>query len=285
MEIHAVNARHQCRRQEHHRGNGKYLDDLVLLDIDESQRRVHQEVHLFKQEIRVRHQRIQVAHHFAQGLHFRGMVPDMPDQKGKRPLGIQYAQTHLAAAVFQPCQLIYGVLHGRGNILQHQVTDDLGFQVQILEGVGKVLDFLIEQRGHDGHGRSCLHLAAAGTHAVQAEVRQFHVTQCQQLAFAQRKSHGGGFMPSLGLVQKRRVNVDALAVDEIARRGLDFIDLVRIRQAGGIQRVNGPAFSFGGFLQINPGGRAQLRFTQLLGWYLDRTIPGNIKGAQHSGVG
>ncbi|MNC89514.1 hypothetical protein D3C83_54620 [compost metagenome] len=81
MEVHAIDASHQCRRQEYHGGNGKGLDDLVLFNIDKALGGIHKEIHLLEQEIRVCHQRVEVAQHLAQRIHFDGMLADVPYQE------------------------------------------------------------------------------------------------------------------------------------------------------------------------------------------------------------
>ena len=65
MEIHAVDAGDEGRRQQGHRCHGEYLDDLVLVDVDEADRGIHQEVDLVEQEGGMAIQRLDVAQDLA----------------------------------------------------------------------------------------------------------------------------------------------------------------------------------------------------------------------------
>src|SRR3546814_11269551 len=58
IKVHAVDAGNHGGRQEHYGGNRKYFDDLVLLDVDEAERCIHQEVDLLEQEGGVAHEGI-----------------------------------------------------------------------------------------------------------------------------------------------------------------------------------------------------------------------------------
>lgn len=60
IEVHAVNARHQRRRQKYNGSDGENLDDLVLFDIDKPLCVIHQEIDFLEQETGVRYQRIHV---------------------------------------------------------------------------------------------------------------------------------------------------------------------------------------------------------------------------------
>ena len=62
-EVHAVDACNQCGWQEHDCGDGEDFYDLVLLDVNKTQRRIHEKVDLLEQECGVRHQRVQVSQH------------------------------------------------------------------------------------------------------------------------------------------------------------------------------------------------------------------------------
>ena len=53
LKVHAVQAGNERWRQQSHAGHREDLDDLVLVDVDETDGGVHQEVDLFKQELGV----------------------------------------------------------------------------------------------------------------------------------------------------------------------------------------------------------------------------------------
>ena len=50
LEVHAIDRSDQGRRQEHHGGYREDLDDLVLLEVDQPERRIEQEGDLVRQE-------------------------------------------------------------------------------------------------------------------------------------------------------------------------------------------------------------------------------------------
>src|SRR6187431_1093946 len=64
-EVHAVDARNQGRRQEHGRRDREDLDDVVLLDVDQAERRLEHEARLVGEERGVVRQRRYVALHAA----------------------------------------------------------------------------------------------------------------------------------------------------------------------------------------------------------------------------
>src|SRR5690606_41457313 len=66
--------------------------NLVLLDIDEALRRIHQEVDFFKQERSVRQQGFNVAINLAAGILLLRKAADMALQKRNRTLRIHQAQ-------------------------------------------------------------------------------------------------------------------------------------------------------------------------------------------------
>ena len=61
LEVHAVNARNQSGWQQSDAGHREDLDDLVLVDVDETDCRVHQEVDLVEQKRGVVVERLDVA--------------------------------------------------------------------------------------------------------------------------------------------------------------------------------------------------------------------------------
>src|SRR5258707_15088782 len=52
-EVHSVGRSDQRRRHQAYGGYGEYLDDLVLLEIDQSERRIEQKIGLVRKEGRV----------------------------------------------------------------------------------------------------------------------------------------------------------------------------------------------------------------------------------------
>ena len=68
LKVHAVDAGNQRRWQQSHARHREDLDDLVLVDVDETDRGVHQEVDLVEQEGGVRVERIDVAQDLARLL-------------------------------------------------------------------------------------------------------------------------------------------------------------------------------------------------------------------------
>ena len=53
VEVHTVDARNQCWRHENDRDDGKYLDDFVLLDVNQTEERVLEILQPLKREVRV----------------------------------------------------------------------------------------------------------------------------------------------------------------------------------------------------------------------------------------
>src|SRR6266404_4318878 len=73
LEVHAIDAGDQGRRQEGDAGNRENLDDLVLVDVDETDGRIHQEVDLVEQERCVAVERFDVAQDLARLLELIGI--------------------------------------------------------------------------------------------------------------------------------------------------------------------------------------------------------------------
>src|ERR1700712_4932002 len=72
LEVHAIDAGDQRRRQEGDRGHREDLDDLVLVDVDEADRGIHQEVDLVEQEGSVAVERLDVAQDLPRLLELAG---------------------------------------------------------------------------------------------------------------------------------------------------------------------------------------------------------------------
>ena len=63
LEVHAVDRRDERRGHEDHRRHGEDLDDLVLLDVDKTQRRILDIVQSLEAEIGMVDQRVDVLDH------------------------------------------------------------------------------------------------------------------------------------------------------------------------------------------------------------------------------
>src|SRR5699024_5644340 len=72
IEVHAVDTGDHGRRQKNHGGNGKDLDDLALLEVDKTDRGIHEEVDLVEQKRDVTHQRVHIGQDIARHFTFFG---------------------------------------------------------------------------------------------------------------------------------------------------------------------------------------------------------------------
>src|SRR3569833_3877697 len=99
VKVHAVEARDERGRHEYHGRDGEDLDDLVLLDVDEAEDRVHQKIHIVEQERGLRQQRIAVAHHVTYLLDLLAVEVAVAQDKGQRALRVEQTAPRLAAQV------------------------------------------------------------------------------------------------------------------------------------------------------------------------------------------
>jgi len=74
-DVHAVDAGDEGRGHEEHAGDGEYLDDLILLDVDEAERGLQQEGHLLRLLVGVVVHALDVAHDAAE---LRGEIAPHP---------------------------------------------------------------------------------------------------------------------------------------------------------------------------------------------------------------
>ena len=63
LKVHTIDTRHQGRGHKYHSSDGEYLHNLVLLDVDKTERRVLDIVQTLEREVGMRNERVDVLNH------------------------------------------------------------------------------------------------------------------------------------------------------------------------------------------------------------------------------
>src|SRR3569832_1637755 len=175
VKVHAVDARDERGRHEDHGRDGEYLDDLVLLDVDEAVDRVHQKIHLVEQERGVRQQGIDVAQH-----------------EGQRALRVEQTEARLAAQVLVVGDVGEQLVQILVALTQHLLARRLETGVDGFEDVGEAIDLGLEQR-QQYRRRIADHVwLAPCAQAEQAYGRELFLVQREQTALLEHGGGGGG---------------------------------------------------------------------------------------------
>ncbi len=141
FEVHAVNAGDQRGRQHGDGSDGKNLDDLVLVDVDEADGDVHQEVDLVEQKSGVAVERVEVAQDLPRLLRLIGAEMAAAQQKAQRAAGVHHIAADASVQVFllrNAGECLRGVLIA-GARLEDVRADGLQIVVNAFEGIGRIL--------------------------------------------------------------------------------------------------------------------------------------------------
>jgi hypothetical protein len=194
LKVHAVHAGDQRGRQQRHAGHREDLDDLVLVDVDETDRGVHQEVDLVEQEGRVAVQRFDVAQDLARFLELLGIEHLAAHHEADGAARVHHVAADAAVQVFlarDGGQHFAGA--GVGHVAgQHLGADLFQFVVDAFQRVGAVFGVGVEQL--EQHVLGVLDQAgrAARAHAQQAEHGHVFVVDREQHALAFEVVVGAG---------------------------------------------------------------------------------------------
>jgi hypothetical protein len=129
--------------------------------------------------------------------------------------------------------------------------------------VGQVLDLLLEDGDQEVARAAGFDLAAPGAHAQQPEVGRILLAQGDEPVRLEDEGDRDRGVPPLGLAEEEGVDVNSGAVDEVAGRGLDLLDVVRFGELGAQVLLELLALRLGGVEHVDPAGSRQGR-VQLL---------------------
>src|SRR3569832_2403744 len=192
VKVHAVDARDERGRHEDHGRDGEYLDDLVLLDVDEAVDRVHQKIHLVEQERGVRQQGIDVAHHVAYLLDLLLVELTVAQHEGQRALRVEQTEARLAAQVLVVGDVGEQLVQILVALAQHLLARRLETGVDGFEDVGEAIALGLEQRQQYRRRIADQVWLAPCTQAEQAYGRELFLVQREQTALLEHGGGGGG---------------------------------------------------------------------------------------------
>ncbi len=292
LEVHPVHARDERGRQQRDARHREDLDDLVLVDVDEADRGVHQEVDLVEQERRVVVQRLDVAQDLPRILELLGVQHLAAHHEAHGAARVHHVAADAAVQVLLARD---GCQHLAGARIRHVARQHLGAHflelvVDALERVGGVFRVQVEQLEQHLLGILDQARRPARAHAQQPEDGQVLVVDGEQYALAlervvdQVEDEGHAHRTGVVLVVDQEIAADMqLAVVFLVEAG-GFLDVLVHRVRGDLQAVvllDPALFLERGRFQVHPDRLEACEFFQGFDLFLDEAAVGEREDVEH----